>query len=505
LEVGCGTGLLLLRLAPHCARYVGTDFSTAALDHVRSQLNGPAYANVALMERFADDFDGFEADSFDAVVLNSTIQYFPSVDYLLAVLRHAVRVVAPGGHVFVGDVRNLDLLTAFHTGVELYQASPAQPVGDLWERVRRRVSQEQELVVDPALFAAFGRGCAKIGAVEVQLKRGRRRNELTAYRYDAMLAVGEGAEAAEPARELDWEAVGSMAALTALLQRDPGGVVCVRNLPNQRIIEDVRAQDLLAGDSPPATCPALKALAARGADGVDPEAVWRLGQARGFDVRIGYAAARHAFDARFRKIRPGEVYRATDWGVTRPSREEPWRVYTTQPLEEEYRRSAIAELRDHLRRKLPDYMVPSAFVRLDALPLTPNGKIDRRALQAPEHARPDVASEFVPPRTALERQIASLWQELLDIEKVGINDNFFDLGGHSLLVVRMHSRLTDGLGAQLALTDLFQHTTVSSLARYLAEGSAGASTLDGVESRAAKLKAAIVRQKNGAFSASAGG
>jgi amino acid adenylation domain-containing protein len=487
LEIGCGTGLLLLKLAPGCARYVGTDFSTAALDYVRSQLNGPSYARVELMQKIADDFDGFDEGAFDVVVLNSTVQYFPNVEYLLTVLRLAARVVAPRGHIFIGDVRNLNLLAAFHTGVELFQAPASLPVGDLWERVRRRTSQEQELAVDPAFFMAFQRDCPEVAAVEVQLKRGLCRNELTAYRYDVVLTVSDmPTPHPEPAGDLDWEAVGSLSSLATILQNDTAGTVCIRNVPNQRIVEDVRAQELLESSNPPATCRALKALAAGDAAAADPEAVWRLGQDCGFDVRIGYSASRHAFDALFRENRRSDKHEATNWGVAIPPNEESWRAYTTDPLEGEYRRKAVTELRDFLRRKLPDHMIPSTFVVLDSLPLTPNGKVDRLALPAPDQTRPNVATEFVAPRTALERRIVSVWQELLGIEKVGIYDNFFDLGGHSLLIVRMHGRLTEELGADLSLIDLFQRTTVSALARYLTEGVGETWPLHGDESQAAK-------------------
>jgi ubiquinone/menaquinone biosynthesis C-methylase UbiE/acyl carrier protein len=473
LEIGCGTGLLLLRLAPHCRRYVGTDFSRAALDYVRAQLNDPSFAHVELIERLADDLDDLAADSFDAVVLNSIVQYFPGVDYLTKVLCHAARMVAPGGHIFVGDVRNLNLLGAFHTGVELFQAPASMPVGDLRQRVRRRMTQEQELVVDPAYFVAFRQSCPRIGAVEVALKRGHCRNELTAYRYDAILAVGAAPAPRGPVRELDWQALGSLAALRAALQDGHAGPTRVRGVPNQRVVEDVRAHDLLDSPQAPATCRALKMLAMRGADAVDPESVWRLGEDLGFDARIGYAAASEAVDVLF--VRPSDDrddgrYEVMDWGVPPRSDGDRSRLTTTDPLAEDDRRAVLADLRDYLRARLPDYMIPANFVVLTSLPLTPNGKVDRRALPGPDQGRPDLASDYVAPRTRLEREIARLWQEVLGIDSVGIHDNFFDLGGHSLLIVRLHSRLTEALGVALALTDLFQRTTVSALARHLADG-----------------------------------
>ena len=96
----------------------------------------------------------------------------------------------------------------------------------------------------------------------------------------------------------------------------------------------------------------------------------------------------------------------------------------------------VSELSRHLRTKLPDYMVPAVFVRLEALPLTPSDKIDRRALPLPDDLRPQLETGYVAPRNPIEEQLASIWCKVLGVERVGIHDNFFDLGGHSLLAVR---------------------------------------------------------------------
>ena len=123
LEIGCGAGLLLFPLAPAASKYVGTDFSRVALDYVRSQLAPQSLTNVELFERGADDFTGLPSEAFDAIILNSVIQYFPSLDYLIAVVEQAVRVAAPGGQIFLGDVRSLPMLEAFYASIELEPAS----------------------------------------------------------------------------------------------------------------------------------------------------------------------------------------------------------------------------------------------------------------------------------------------------------------------------------------------------------------------------------------------
>jgi amino acid adenylation domain-containing protein len=126
-----------------------------------------------------------------------------------------------------------------------------------------------------------------------------------------------------------------------------------------------------------------------------------------------------------------------------------------------------SELRRFLQTKLPDYMLPSLFMLLEALPLTPNGKVDRRALPAPDLIRPSVEETFVAPRTSTEALLADIWAEVLGLERVGIYDNFFELGGQSLLGTRVISRLRDRLQLELPLRIMFEAVTIASLAEHI--------------------------------------
>jgi acyl carrier protein len=135
-------------------------------------------------------------------------------------------------------------------------------------------------------------------------------------------------------------------------------------------------------------------------------------------------------------------------------------------------------------------MVPSSFVALDQLPKTASGKLDRRALPRPGPERPELSTEYLPPRTEIERTIAGLWQEALGIERVGLHDNFFSLGGHSLLLVQIHLLLRDRYRDDLDVTDLFRFPTVSTLAAYLA-GDDGSTRLDAADDRGAKQRSAL--------------
>ncbi|MCC5648475.1 amino acid adenylation domain-containing protein [Nostoc sp. XA013] len=126
---------------------------------------------------------------------------------------------------------------------------------------------------------------------------------------------------------------------------------------------------------------------------------------------------------------------------------------------------AIPELRHFLESKLPNYMIPSAFVVLEALPLTPNGKVDRRALPAPDLTQLVSESNFVAPTTPVEEMLAGVWAQVLGLEKVGVNDNFFELGGHSLLATRVISQIRQVFEVEIPLRSLFELPTVSELAK----------------------------------------
>jgi hypothetical protein len=150
---------------------------------------------------------------------------------------------------------------------------------------------------------------------------------------------------------------------------------------------------------------------------------------------------------------------------------------------------SAADLRAHLSRDLPAYMVPSAYVALDALPLNRNGKVDQRALPAPQ--RGPIPDRLLAPEAEVERRLAAIWREVLQLEGVGVEDSFFDVGGHSLLLAQVHGRLVEQLGRPLPMVRLFEHPTIRSLARYL-EGQAQ-TTAPGEPDRAAQLRAGRAR------------
>ncbi len=148
----------------------------------------------------------------------------------------------------------------------------------------------------------------------------------------------------------------------------------------------------------------------------------------------------------------------------------------------------IPDLRRHAAAKLPDYMVPAAFLLLDRLPLTPSGKLNRAALPSPAAVRSESDQEFQPPRTPIEERLCAIWAEVLGIDQVGAGDDFFVLGGHSLLATQLVSRVRGAFQIELPLRAVFNHPTPSGLAHEIAQiqpnrSVAGELTLERVERR----------------------
>jgi len=167
--------MLLHRIAPQCERYTAVDFSANALASVQAEVAAQGLTNVQLERLAAHDLAALKGSGpFDAIILNSVVQYFPDADYLAGVLRTAFDRLAPGGVIFLGDIRSLPHLGAFHTAIELARAGASTSTGDLRVRVRRRASEESELALDPRFFDVLTVQLGDAVVESIELKGGRR-------------------------------------------------------------------------------------------------------------------------------------------------------------------------------------------------------------------------------------------------------------------------------------------------------------------------------------------
>jgi len=462
LEIGSGTGLVAARVAPHSDHYLATDFSGAVIDTLRELKDSREdLTSLELRQCRADELVDIQPEYYDAVIVNSVAQYFPDVDYFVNVIGCAVNMLADGGHIFLGDLRSLPLLDVYHSSVQIYKASDTLPVTSLASRIRQRIDEEEELLIDPAIFAALRKHYPRISGVRFQLKRGKALNELTRFRYDVVLEIGGTEPEASDLEIVDCgKAHLSLADLTDRLNAGSATGMLIRGLPDARLIADAYAMTIFA-DSGDMDTAALRAqIAAEDLAGIEPEDVYELMRDAGWDIQL-LAGEPGTFDA---LCRPGSEAGYYDGLHLITARDGDWREYGNDPLRGRLARSLEPLLRNKIKADLPEYMMPSAFMIMDDFPLTPNGKIDRKKLPAPEW-RPQ--KEYVAPRTATEETLAEIWTEILRIERAGIHDDFFALGGHSLLAMQLVSRIRDRLQADLQLVSLFKNPTIADMARQI--------------------------------------
>jgi SAM-dependent methyltransferase len=369
LEVGCGVGLLTERLVPNCLAYCGTDLSPVAINRLREFAATKAgLGHVALLEREATDFDGLAQHSVDMVVLNSVVQYFPSIDYLQSVLQQAAERVAPGGHIFVGDVRDLGLLPTFHGAVELAKAPPEASGRWLKRKVFLAIEQERELVIDPNFFLGLSQSIPHITGAEILLKRGSD-NELTRYRYDVLLHV-DNPTAYASRHVQEWEAsAATLEELLARFGREQSVEVRLLNMPNSRVAADFAAVRSLWRADDRQSVKDIRAHTAEPVNaGIDPEACWQLAETLGYDVRVDCSP--HSTEGRFDVALADRKHGIERLSFQRPTAARSDALVATDPMAAAYMQQLGLELGNLLRAQLPEAQVPAAVIALNKLPST---------------------------------------------------------------------------------------------------------------------------------------
>src|SRR5579883_1475478 len=468
-EIGCGTGMLLFKVAPHCQHYLGTDFSLSALQYIEQHLEEQSLkGKVSLKNSAAHQFEGIETNAYDLVILNSVIQYFPSLDYLLEVLEGVVKAVATHGAIFIGDVRNLLLLDAFHTSVEFYRGFDELSIEDLRQQIQKSIRTEEELLIDPDFFIALKKRFPRISQVHIQLKRGYAQTEMSRFRYDVILYLDHtDIPLAEP-KWLDWQSDRqlNLETIEELLTTQQPDLLAIKDIPNARLTLEMSLLEQISQSD--GTVKDLKAAAAEAELGAEPEAFRVLTRDLPYTPFIQYSPTKLSnYNVIFQRHSPGQV-KLPRFATTDNVQLKPWQDYANQPLQyrtEQVDPALLDEWRDFLRKNLPEYMIPSHFIILEKLPLTPNGKIDRKALPAPETAVTSTDLEL--PLTSTEKLLAQLWAKLLKYEPIARYDNFFNLGGHSLLATQLVARIRDNLRVEVPLGKVFEFPTLNELANYL--------------------------------------
>jgi amino acid adenylation domain-containing protein len=470
LEIGCGTGLFTVRVAPHCETYDALDPAPAGLANIRSlQATVPGIDKVRLYERFADQIDDFAPAGFDTIIINSVIQLFPDFNYFLSVVGKMLRLVRPGGRIFIGDTVNLRMLETLQTSLQLFRANDDAPAGQVRQRIRQEVGKERDLAVGPGLYPALAHQFPAISHVQVIPRRGHAfLNELSPFRFDAIVHVGPAVPLLRGLRPRDWNRDGlTLESVRRELAESRPDTLAISDIPNARVSREVAAMAWLRDAPAAATMSELRAhVAGLPPSGVDPDALWAM-EALGYRVELSWldVGVEGAISAVFTRSDLPEAFADFAWlkgGSLKPA------DHCNHPQRARFHRLLIPRIREFLKDHLPHYMMPSAYTVLDAFPATPNSKIDRNALaQIPLTAEP--TPEDLAPATSnpLELMLLETFAGALDLARIGLNDDFFELGGDSLKAVILMHRLRKRLDRELRPAVLMQAPTVAKFAAWL--------------------------------------
>ncbi len=460
LEIGCGTGMLLFRLIDDCESYLGTDISTKILEYVaKVAKNKEVHHKLTLLNKSADDFKEITENKFNTVIINSVAQYFSNVEYFVNVLKNAIRCIEGEGAVFLGDIRNYSLLRAFHTSVEIFQASNDMTIDVCKQHIENRILTETELLVSPEFFYALMKEIPDITHIEILHKRGTTENELNRFRYDAVLYIHTQVKNPEML-QLDWGSeITAIEEIKMILEDRKPEVLRVRNIRNKRLEMAFREMALLEentvttmeefgqqikNDFQEIGCNPEEFYTLNHPDYV-VEAVWSgIGKDEYFDIVCYQKSCSCIFGGD--SVQTGG--RLSD--------------YANNPVKAKFIENVIPNLKQHLEEKLPEYMIPSNFIQLNKIPLNSNGKIDRKKLLQIDNSG-NSSQNYVAPRNETERKIAEVWKEVLELKRVGIHDDFFRIGGNSIKIIRVISELSKEFVVEIK--DIFNYRTIDQLVK----------------------------------------
>ncbi|MGW2649301.1 amino acid adenylation domain-containing protein [Streptomyces sp. NPDC001393] len=468
LEIGVGTGLLMAHLArdEEVHEYWATDFSPAVVAALTAQVEADPVLKekVRLGCRGAEDTGGLPAGHFDAIIVNSVIQYFPSLDYLRTVVERALPLLAPGGSLLLGDLRNLDLARCFQTGIALARPGAARGEREALRRaIDQQVATETELLLSPALFDALARDLPAVRAVDVRAKRGRHHNELTRYRYEAVLSTAAPVADLTTAPALRWgRDVAATADVEHHLTTERPAVLRLAGVPNRRLHDEYAAMQSLFDPRESID------LAPQDAPAPDPETLCETAERLGYRALPTWGESPDLLDIVL--LDPEQVPAGRLTGVYAAAVSDAESCANT-PTAFDHTLDLDVVLRTHLQERLPDYMIPSALMTLDALPLNANGKVDRKALPAPAVTADGPGTQ---PGTPIQEIVRDLFAEVVGLprHKVHAESDFFQIGGHSLAAARLLSRARETLGADPGSRALYDAPTPAAFAALVGDAPA---------------------------------
>lgn len=450
LEIGCGTGLILKKIAPHCVSYTATDFSKGAIDTIQSlKLHNKSLNHVKIMYGEAMDvFCRIKDQKYDLIILNSVIQYFPSIQYLESIIQQALKVIETNGKIFIGDIRHHRLLDMHYAAIYKNRNIKQKESISLDQFIQQCSHYEDELVIDPMYFYQLMKKIHKITHVKAQLKYGIHNNELNKFRYDITLFSNTTKNPNNgKIRWYDWKKHHvHYEKIKRIL--DEYDVIGIKNIPNERLEQERRL-----------IC-STRNMDYKETKAINPndfniftlqnhlylETNWINNNDNGeYDIVI----SKHPIDT----LTNISFYQKQNLPSTKP--------LFNNPLQKEEEYMLAKKLIASLSKTLPQYMIPSNIVFIDELPLNQNGKLEIANLPKPLKQN---YAKYKPERmTNYEKELYKIYVRLLNTKNINKDDNFFFLGGSSLLLIKLLNMIRKNFSIDIPLQQLFLNPTIRNL------------------------------------------
>ena len=470
LEIGCGTGLLAFRWAPICSSYMGTDISNEAVESVAKTAKELGLKNLIVKQSAADSLQQIylkelTSSAPDTIVLNSIIQYFPTVNYLEDVLNQAIGLIENKGQIFIGDVRDLRLQNTFYSAVEYFknntQGKPNN-AKDIMAKSQAKRAREYELLIAPEFFIYLGENDPDCLKVELLPKRGTHESEMHTYRYDVILHIEKSKILHEQESDCRWITWSDDFELEQALRLGKD-LVAIQGYPNQRVWGNYFLNESLPNPSEQSVEEIFRQHKVLSDMILSIEELNTLANKLGYKFHCFLSTkgihAAACIDIVFSKVKVKiNAYKL------KLETEQKHLCYANDPMGNLFlSKLDVQAIKQYMKKFLPDYMQPNQYLLMKTFPLTKNGKIDKKRLPSPNVDTEARKERFVEAVSKEQQTLCNIWETVLRIEKVGINDNFFELGGDSIMLIEVYSKARE-TGINVTPKDVFAHPTIKELA-----------------------------------------
>lgn len=458
LEIGCGTGLLLYRLAPDANEFVGMDLSNEAIETLKHDLEGNGlYRNVELYQAAADDLSKVEGRKFDTIIINSVIMFFPTVTYLLDVIKKCMSLLSEEGCLFLGDIQDYDLVKTFRTSVFLCREKDGT-VGTIREKIKNDCLKLKDLYVSQHLFDVLHQFVPESGDITITQKNMQSVNEISKFRYDVVV-YKKHVKAPENVIEYQFKDMHTFHQDLKQMKMEDGTLLKVWGIRNAMVYEDVAAEKYLNEAEDEETLEQFKERCSKKKQITHyPYEFYQMAKQIGCRCAVRKQDADTFCVLMSKDIITNRLEQAT---VLQPS------MYVSKIEAEDNWDEIISVLRTRLQKVLPQYMVPVIWKKTDSIPRLQNGKIDRRkAAESIQILLEESAGECInqdESNLSLKEQLLAMWSRMLHGTNIKEEDSFFEIGGNSLLAMRFLSEINRKYHITIRFSEFYKNASIAAV------------------------------------------